>query len=123
LSSNPLVSIVDDDASVRAGMSSLIRSLGYRVAVFASAEAFLASPHLHDTRCLVVDIQMPGMSGLDLQDELKARRCGIPVIFITAFPDDRIRRRAETGGAVGFFGKPVDDQMIIRCLDLAVQTR
>ena len=116
-----VVSIVDDDESVRAAMSSLVRSLGYEALVFASAEAFLASPRISDTSCLIVDIQMPGMSGLDLQSELQARRSAIPVIFITAFPEERIRRRAEAAGAVGFFGKPVDGHTIIKCLDLALR--
>jgi FixJ family two-component response regulator len=117
----PVVSIVDDDESIRTVMSSLVRSLGYEVSVFASAEAFLASPHLHDARCLIIDVQMPGMSGLDLQDELRARKYSIPIIFITAFPEEGLRRRAEAAGAMGFFGKPVDGQTIIRCLNEALQ--
>ena len=116
-----VVSIVDDDESVRAAMSSLVRSLGHEALVFASAEAFLASPRLSDTSCLIVDIQMPGMSGLDLQAELRARRSTIPVIFITAFPEERIRQRAEAAGAIGFFGKPVDGHTIIKCLDSALR--
>jgi|APThiThiocy_cv2_1041547.scaffolds.fasta_scaffold112319_1 FixJ family two-component response regulator len=121
LSPVPVVSIVDDDESVRSAMSSLVRSLGYRVAVFASAEAFLASPCLHETRFLILDVQMPGMSGLDLQDELRSRKHSVPTIFITAFPEERGRRRAEAGGAMGFFGKPVDDEIVIRCLEEALR--
>src|SRR5215475_11806517 len=120
LSQVPVVSIVDDDESVRVPMGSLVRSLGYEACVFASAEAFLASPRLHDTSCLILDVQMPGMSGLDLQAELRGRGTGIPVIFVTAFPEERIRRRAEAAGAVGFFAKPVDGGIIIRCLDAAL---
>ena len=116
-----VVSIVDDDESVRAAMSSLVRSLGYEALVFASAEAFLASPRLGDTSCLIVDIQMPGMSGLDLQAELQTRRSTIPVIFITAFPEERIRRRAEAAGAVGVFSKPVEDHIIVGCLVAALR--
>jgi FixJ family two-component response regulator len=86
-------------------MSSLVRSLGYKVSVFSSAEAFLDSPRLHDSKCLILDVQMPGMSGLDLQDELRARKYLVPIIFITAFPEERVRRRAEAGGAMGFFRK------------------
>src|SRR5262249_55055267 len=111
---------VDDDESVRSAMSSLLRSLGYEACVFASAEAFLSSPRLQDTSCLIVDVQMPGMSGLDLQAELRARGASIPIIFLTAFPEERVRRRAEAAGAVGFFGKPVDGGIIIRCLDAAL---
>ena len=117
----PIVSVVDDDDSVRAAMSSLVRSLGYEACVFASAEAFLASPRLQDTSCLIADIQMPGMSGLDLQSELHARQQRIPIIFITAFPEERIRKRAEAAGAVGFFSKPVDGHVIISCLDTALK--
>jgi FixJ family two-component response regulator len=114
------VSIVDDDESVRSAMSSLLRSLGYEACVFGSAEAFLSSPRLGDTSCLIVDVQMPGMSGLDLQAELHVRRAAIPIIFVTAFPEEAIRRRAEAAGAVGFFGKPVDGGIIMRCLDAAL---
>jgi len=120
LSSAAIISIVDDDESVRTAMSSLIRSLGYRAYEFASAEAFLASPRLLDTSCLIVDVQMPGMSGLDLQDALLARQARLPIIFITAFPIDRVRERAEAAGAAGFFSKPVDSQSMIHCLDTAL---
>jgi FixJ family two-component response regulator len=102
-------------------MSSLVRSLGYEACVFASAEVFLSSPRLHDTSCLIADIQMPGMNGLDLQSELRARQQCIPIIFITAFPEERIRKRAEAAGAVGFFSKPVDGHVIIGCLDTALK--
>lgn len=115
-----IISIVDDDESVRAAMSSLIRSLGYEAREFDSAEAFLASPRRQDTACLIADIHMPAMSGLDLQDMLLAQEQVVPIIFITAFPADSLRRRAEAAGAAGFFSKPVDSQMIIRCLDAAL---
>jgi FixJ family two-component response regulator len=102
-------------------MSSLLRSLGFAVCAFASAEEFLASPRLGDTSCLVADVQMPGMSGLDLQDELAARNRHLPIIFITAFPEERIRKRAESAGAIGFFGKPIDSGALIQCLTGAVK--
>ena len=120
LSQVPVVSVVDDDESVRIAMSSLLRSLGYDACVFASAEAFLASPRLHDSACLIVDMHMPGMTGLDLQAELRSRHRDVPIIFITGFPEETLRRRAEAAGAVGFFGKPVDGGIIIRCLDAAL---
>src|SRR5262245_1573082 len=120
LSKAATISIVDDDESVRAAMSSLVRSLSYDACEFASAEAFLASPRRDDTACLIVDVQMPGISGLDLQDALNAEERPIPIIFITAFPADRLRQRAEAGGAVGFFPKPVDSQKIIFCLDVVL---
>ena len=120
LSSAAVISIVDDDDSVRVAMSSLIRSLGYLAYEFASAEAFLASPRLQETSCLIVDVQMPGMSGLDLQDALLVRQPGLPVIVITAFPADSVRKRAEAAGAAGFFSKPVNSESMIHCLDAAL---
>jgi FixJ family two-component response regulator len=121
LSTAPIISIVDDDESVRAAMSSLVRSLGYQSCVFCSAEEFLTSPQLNDTSCVVADVQMPGMSGMELQDALTVRRPHIPVIFITAFPEERIRKRAEAAGAVAFFSKPVDGHALIECLDAALR--
>jgi FixJ family two-component response regulator len=115
-----VISIVDDDESLRAAMSSLVRSLGHEARVFDSAESFLASPRLDDTSCLIVDVQMPGMSGLDLQAELRTRRVRFPIIFITAFPEDRIRRHAEVAGAVGFLSKPVDGHTIVERLNAAI---
>ena len=120
MSRAPIVSIVDDDDSVRTAMSSLVRSLGYEACVFASAEAFLASPRLHDTSCLIADIQMPGMSGLDLQSELHARRHRIPIIFITAFPRNgsaSARRRPAPRLLQQARRRPV----IIGCLDSALK--
>ena len=103
-------------------MSSLVRSLGYESCVFWSAEEFLTSPRLNVTSCLIADVQMPGMSGMELQDDLAGRRPRIPVIFITAFPEERIRRRAEAAGAVAFFSKPVDSHALIQCLDAALRS-
>jgi FixJ family two-component response regulator len=110
------VSIVDDDESVRTAIGRLVRSLGYRSSEFASAEAFLASPWRTETACLIADVQMPGMSGLDLQDALRAQGTLLPVIFITEFPTDAVRKRAQAAGAAGFFGKPVEAQDLIVCL-------
>lgn len=121
MSRTPIVSIVDDDESIRIALSSLVRSLGYDALTFASAEAFLAFPRLQETSCLILDVQMPGMSGLDLQAELRARNYSIPIIFITAFPEEALRRRAEAAGALGFFGKPVDGQIIVACLNKALE--
>ena len=122
LSTAPIISIVDDDQSVRAAMSSLVRSLGYQSRVFRSAEEFLTSPELNDTSCVITDVQMPGMNGMDLQDALSKRRPHMPVILITAFPEERLRKRAETGGAVAFFSKPVDSHALIECLQAALRT-
>jgi FixJ family two-component response regulator len=117
----PIISIVDDDQSVRAAMSSLVRSLGYQSRVFSSAEEFLTSSHLDDTSCVIADVQMPGMSGMELQDALAIRRPHMPIIFITAFPEERIRKRVEVGGAVAFFSKPVDSHALIESLNAALR--
>ena len=106
MSKAQIVSIVDDDASVRAAMESLVRSLGFVAFAFESAEDFLRSPRVDDSACLITDVQMPGMSGLDLQDRLIAQGNRIPIIFITAFPEQAIRSRAEARGALAFLEKP-----------------
>jgi len=106
VSKSQIVSIVDDDESVRAAMEGLVRSLGFVAFVFESAEDFLGSPRVDDSACLITDVQMPGMSGLDLHDRLIAQGSGIPTIFITAFPEQTIRRRAQAGGALAFLEKP-----------------
>jgi FixJ family two-component response regulator len=111
-----LVAIIDDDEDVRVALSSLIRSLGYEALAFSGAAEFLASPRLEDISCAVADAQMPGMTGLDLQRELVSRRPNLPIIFVTGFPDDRTRVRAEQAGAVGFFSKPIDSRAFIECL-------
>lgn len=117
----PVISIVDDDEAVRNATKALIRSLGYRVATFASAEEFLKSDRLHDTACLISDVQMPGLNGIELQDRLAASGHRIPIIFMTAFPDDRVRDRAMQSGAVSFMSKPFSEANLIVCLDRALQ--
>ena len=107
MSKSQIVSIVDDDASVRAAMESGVRSLGFVTLVFESAENFLRSPRVDDSSCLITDMQMPGMSGLDLQDCLIGRGSCVPIIFITAFSKDTIRRRAQAGGRIGLSRKAV----------------
>ena len=100
----PVIAIIDDDESVRIALESLVRSLGYSARVFAAAAEFLRSGRIDDTACLIVDVQMPGMSGLELQDLLLARNVRLPTVFITAYPEERVRRRALAGGALaGFF--------------------
>ena len=94
MAKNAMISIVDDDKSVREAAKTLIRSLGYATATFASAEQFLESGSLPDTACLITDVQMPGMSGVDLQSHLMASGHCTPVIFVTAYPEERIRERA-----------------------------
>jgi FixJ family two-component response regulator len=116
-----VISIIDDDESVRDATRRLVRSLGYVGHVFASADEFLRSPMMDATACVIVDVQMPGMSGIELQSALTARGDHTPMIFITAFPDDGIRMRALEGGAVGFLSKPFDGPTLIECLSLALQ--
>ena len=119
----PLIAIVDDDESFRRATSSLIRSLGYGVEPFASAEAFLESDRVSDTDCLITDVQMPGMTGIELQSKLIAQGSRLPVIFVTAFPETEARGRALAAGAVGFLGKPFSDQKLIHCLNAALSAR
>ncbi len=116
----PAISIVDDDESVRSALSSLLRSLGFVAVPFASAPEFLASRQLKETDCLISDVQLPGMSGLQLQAELIAGGHALPIIFITAFPEDVVRRRAESAGAIGFLIKPFDSEALIGCIKRAL---
>ena len=106
VSKSRIVSIVDDDASVRAAMESLVRSLGFVAFAFESADDFLRVARVDDSACLITDVQMPGMSGLALQDRLIAQGRRIPIIFITAFPEETSRSRAEAAGALAFLEKP-----------------
>ena len=106
----PMISIVDDNNFVRESLRDLIESLGYEVATFESAERFLEAACLADTSCLITDLQMPGLSGLHLQSRLIAEGHCIPVIFITAFPDEKFRVRAMSAGAVGFLSKPFNER-------------
>jgi FixJ family two-component response regulator len=117
LSKIPVIAVVDDDTAVRAGIDSLIRSLGFMVCLFASAEEFLDSDCLGKADCLITDVQMPQMSGLQLHEHLTAQGMQIPTIFITAFPEESIRRRAMTGSAVGFLAKPFVAQLLIDCIE------
>jgi FixJ family two-component response regulator len=115
-----LISVVDDDESVRRTTTFLIESFGFRAAAFESAESFLKSVQLHDTSCLLVDVQMPGMNGLQLQSELAATGRAIPVIFITAFDNKDIRQQAIRAGAVAFLGKPFNDEELLQAVRLAL---
>jgi FixJ family two-component response regulator len=114
----PLISIVDDDDKVRAATESLVRSLGFKTHTFASAESFLQSTSPRETRCLILDVQMPNMSGIELQGRLTELGFEIPIIFITAYPDEAVRQRAMDAGAVAFLLKPFDvyGQRFIDCI-------
>jgi FixJ family two-component response regulator len=115
-----VISIIDDDDSVRAAACSLVRSLGLTAHGFASAEEFLQSPRLDETSCLISDIQMPNMSGVELQSVLVAQGRRIPIIFFTAFPDETVEARVMEAGAICFLCKPYDGQDMIKCLDRAI---
>jgi FixJ family two-component response regulator len=116
-----LIVIVDDDDGVRSATSNLLRALGHRVAAFATAEAFLKSEQLSATSCLLTDVQMPGMNGLELLERVKSGGHGFPVIVITAFPDDRVRDRAMQLGAASFLRKPFSKQSLTDCIESALK--
>jgi FixJ family two-component response regulator len=115
-----LISIVDDDESTRESTKGLVRSLGYQAVAFASAEEFLQSDCVDHTSCLITDVQMPGLSGIDLQRGLIARGILMPTIFITAFPEQLTQACAMKAGAVGYLGKPFSEDSLVRCLDSAL---
>jgi FixJ family two-component response regulator len=120
-SENKLVAIVDDDDSVRGTLKELLRAAGFSSQTFASAEDFLGSGHQQETACLITDIRMPGMSGLELQARLNAERCRIPTIFITAHGDEEMRFQALRAGAVEFLPKPFDDEVLIESVRAALE--
>jgi FixJ family two-component response regulator len=115
-----LVSVVEDDEFFRESMRRLMRSLGHRVEAFASAAEFLASAHLAETACLIADINMPAMTGIELHRHLRATGRAIPTILVTAYPNDVDRIRASTDGVVCYLSKPVNEQQLIRCLHAAL---
>ena len=115
----PVISIIDDEEPVLVGTLMLLRSLGFAGHTFSSARAFLKSEQLTATSCLISDIQMPDMNGIQLQDTLRARGYNIPIIFVTAFPDDKIRSEALSRGAICFLSKPLDGEVLLRCLNTA----
>ncbi len=116
-----LVSVVDDDESIRESLPDLLGEFGFAARAFSSAEAFLSSDYIDETRCLILDIAMPGMTGLDLQEELRHRGREIPIIFITAKRDEAIRVRALERGAVKFLHKPFSDTALLDALKAALQ--
>jgi FixJ family two-component response regulator len=120
LSTLSVISVIDDDASVRAATDNLLSSHGYLVHTFASAEDFLQSAHRDDSLCVVADVQMPAMSGLDLLMHMRTRGNDAPFIFITAFPDESVRARALKAGAIGFLAKPFAGPTLITCLETAL---
>jgi FixJ family two-component response regulator len=117
----PLIAIVDDDEALRNSLDNLIRSCGFRAQGFASAEAFLRSNHAGETACLILDVRMPGMNGLELQRQIVAANWQIPIIFITAHADDEAQKRALEGGAVAFLYKPCREDDLLNALDAALK--
>jgi FixJ family two-component response regulator len=117
----PLISIVDDDEALRRSLDNLIRSAGFRVRGFASAEAFLESNQLSETDCLVLDVRIPGKSGLELQRQLAATRSDVPIIFMTAYESGDQRKQALEAGAVAFLNKPFDEQDLLNAIDTALK--
>ena len=115
-----IVSVVDDDASLREALRGLLKSAGFRVEVFGSAEEFLASGRLADTACLVLDLRMPGITGLEMQEQLIASGSAVPIIFITAHGDENARSRALERGAIDFFQKPFSDEALLGALSSVV---
>jgi FixJ family two-component response regulator len=115
------VAVIEDDDSVREATRHLLRLLGYATASFASAESFLKSGRVCDTACLIADVNLPGMSGVELQSRLLLDGHRMPIIFVTAFPEEAIRARVLRDGAVGYFSKPLQEQSLITCLDQALK--
>ena len=121
MSQTSTIAIVDDDKAVRELIKLFVRSLGYNAAAFASADEYLNSGRVDDTSCLITDVQMPGLSGIDLQDRLIASGHRIPTIFITAYSDKNVRMRAMKAGAVAFLSKPFDHDRFLGCLGKALE--
>jgi FixJ family two-component response regulator len=119
----PVISIVDDDESGRIALSSLVRSMGCEPSLFSCAEDFLACAKSYGTDCLISDVQMPGMTVLDLQSELLSKGHDIPIIFITAYPEESVRKRAKSAGAICFLSKPFDGQVMIDCIEQILRNR
>jgi FixJ family two-component response regulator len=119
----PVITVIDDDASVRTAVDSLLRARGYTVRPFASAAEFLRSPQFDETCCVIADVQMPAMSGIELLSLLRKQGSSVPLIFITAFPEEAIRVRALSDGAICFLAKPFDSTTLIRCIEAALGTR
>ena len=115
------VAVVEDDESVREATKHLLRLLGYATASFTSAEDFLKSGRVRDTACLITDVHLPGMSGVELQSRLIVEGHHIPIIFITAFSDEAIRAHVLENGAIAYLSKPLQEQSLITCLDQALK--
>ena len=120
LTEHPSIAVIDDDQPVRDSLRRLLKSLGYSVATFASAAEFLASPAMPETGCLIADVQMPGMTGIELYGHLTAAGHEIPTILVTAYPEDAARARALRDGVICYMGKPLDEDDLMQCLRSAL---
>jgi FixJ family two-component response regulator len=120
LSTLSVISVIDDDASVRTATNNLLSSHGYLIQTFVSADDFLQSDRLDDSACVIADVQMPAMSGLDLLTHMRVKGYTVPLIFITAFPDENVRARALKAGAIGFLAKPFAGPVLIDCIETAL---
>jgi len=123
MSNSPLISVVDDDDSVRESLRRLIRSVGLAVQVFPSAEQFLNSGQLRQTQCLILDVRLPGMTGLQLQRQLSANHREVPVIFITAHDDNAARIRALKDGAIEYLFKPFSEEALLNAIHMSLTAR
>ncbi len=121
MSHPPVIAVIDDDHAIREALEDLLCSLGYRALPFASAEEFLGFPGRNAVDCMVVDVRMGGMTGLDLQARLNAEGQPSPMIFMTSYTDETTRSKAMAGGAHGFLEKPVDAEVLIGCLASALR--
>ncbi|MFZ0914874.1 MAG: response regulator [Candidatus Korobacteraceae bacterium] len=120
----PLISVVDDDESVRESLDGLLRSVGFAVKVFASAEEFLNSDHLYEIDCLLLDVRLPGMNGIELHRRLVANHCEVPVVFITAHgSEERVRSQAFQNGAVDYLIKPLCEDTVLAAVHKAVSAK
>jgi FixJ family two-component response regulator len=117
---SPMISIIDDDDTARDAIGDLVQSLGYRSVRFPSARQFLESDCLAETACLITDLQMPGMNGLELQEHLRVEGFATPVILVSAYAEDRFRARALNAGAIAFLSKPFREEALIECINTAL---
>jgi FixJ family two-component response regulator len=116
----PLISVVDDDESVREAIEAFMKTKGFKVRAFPSSVDFLASARIEDTSCMIADINMPNMTGVELHGELTRRGFDIPTILITAYPDDAVRARALADGVIGYLSKPFDEDALLACIRSAL---
>ena len=119
---NHLISMVDDDQSIREATARLLRSSGFQIETFSSAEAFLDSPHLRETRCLILDIRMPGMSGLELQRRLAAKGLHIPIVFVSAHGSEALRKETMQAGAIDLLSKPCSGEALLQAIRSALES-